>query len=337
MGITHHAAEVILQARAAGMQLTRTITIGRQVFFVAPKVAGKMLRDYGFWPEGMTTESFLADLCRLPYFADPWLRHAGAKELDSLDASDFEGANVIHDLNDPLPAARHGQYDCVIDGGSIEHIFSPARALETYMRLVKVGGSVIIFTTANNFYGHGFYQFSPDFFYRAFSPENGFELRRLVIAEDDVLWARIGGAKLPVNIPGKAYDVLDPAKVGRRVELRNGCQISTVAHAVKTAEVELFRQPPQQSDYSRLWEASRTGASASRSSGLTRRLKAKFGSLTPEQALNIQLVWLPRVYRFLRHFIPNQGFTDERLANREFYRPTQRGKHLKSHDRIDCR
>jgi len=37
------------------------------------------------------------------------------------------------------------------------------------MRLVKVGGTVMIATTANNHLGHGFYQFSPEWGFRTFS------------------------------------------------------------------------------------------------------------------------------------------------------------------------
>ena len=33
-------------------------------------------------------------------------------------------------------------------------------------------------TPANNFFGHGFYQFTPELFFRIFSAANGFEVER---------------------------------------------------------------------------------------------------------------------------------------------------------------
>jgi hypothetical protein len=47
------------------------------------------------------------------------------------------------------------------------------------MDLLKVGGTFVASTPANYFMGHGFYQFSPELFFRLFCPENGFRLAEL--------------------------------------------------------------------------------------------------------------------------------------------------------------
>ncbi len=80
----------------------------------------------------------------------------------SLDCSDYEHCDIVHDMNRPIDPSHHGTFDVVIDGGSLEHIFNFPVAVANCMNLVKVGGSVFIFTPANNHMGHGFYQFSPD-------------------------------------------------------------------------------------------------------------------------------------------------------------------------------
>lgn len=48
----------------------------------------------------------------------------GASSITVLDASPYEGADTIHDMNTPVPEVWHGRYDVVIDSGSLEHIFN---------------------------------------------------------------------------------------------------------------------------------------------------------------------------------------------------------------------
>ena len=45
----------------------------------------------------------------------------------------------------------------------------------------KKGGSLFIFTTANNHVGHGFYQYSSELFFRIFQPVNGIEIRNVIL------------------------------------------------------------------------------------------------------------------------------------------------------------
>ena len=100
-----------------------------------------------------------------------------------MDASDYEHATVVADLNQPIPQSLHGHFNLVYDGGTIEHIFNVRQSFENLMSLPKVGGSLVIQTMANNWFGHGFYQFSPELFYRVLSPENGYRVRRVVVHE----------------------------------------------------------------------------------------------------------------------------------------------------------
>src|SRR5262249_47756113 len=95
-------------------------------------------------------------------WADELFHLLGATQLDALDASPYEGASVIHDLNTPLPPALAGRYDCVFDGGTLEHVFNVPQALKNAMELARVQGHVLVTTPANNALGHGFYQFSPE-------------------------------------------------------------------------------------------------------------------------------------------------------------------------------
>lgn len=68
------------------------------------------------------------------------LKALGAEEIHSLDASDFEGADIICDLNRPIPEEYRNQLTCIIDGGTTEHIFSFPQAMENVIDMLTVGG-----------------------------------------------------------------------------------------------------------------------------------------------------------------------------------------------------
>ena len=99
--------------------------------------------------------------------------------VDSMDASDFEGATVVHDLNLPAPTTLVGRYTAVIDAGTVEHVFNVPEALRTAMSLVAHGGHLVLMAPCNNNPGHGFYQFTPELVFRSLSTSNGFAVRSL--------------------------------------------------------------------------------------------------------------------------------------------------------------
>jgi SAM-dependent methyltransferase len=108
--------------------------------------------------------------------AEPLISILGADPIESLDISAYQGATIVHDLNTPLPAEYRNTYDCVIDGGTLEHVFNTPVALTSIMQILKPGGLYLCITTGNNFFCHGFYQFGAEVFYRSFCERNGFEM-----------------------------------------------------------------------------------------------------------------------------------------------------------------
>jgi hypothetical protein len=88
----------------------------------------------------------------------------GFTSMDSLDVSEFEGADFVHDLNLPGLSERLGTtYDTVIDPGTIEHVFDVGMALENLFDVMHPGSVVVHSLPLGNRIDHGFYQFSPNF------------------------------------------------------------------------------------------------------------------------------------------------------------------------------
>ena len=213
--------------------------IGRQFLLLDAKTLHENLRSFGF---DATEKQAAQMLIESEGYAESFLRFLGARVADSFDASDYESATQIHDFNEPIPPQYKNKYSAVLDGGTLEHIFNFPTAIKNCMEMVKVGGHFLNITPTNNFLGHGFYQFSPELFFRIFTRENGFEKPRVYIFEvvPDCVW----------------YEVSDPDEVKERVILANDEPSYLLVTAKKESEVEIFKNTPQQSDYSAVWQAS---------------------------------------------------------------------------------
>jgi len=240
MGLDINAVQFLIDARAQGVQLGKVLTVGKQHLNVYPAKMARVFSEHGIVP-GPYGEGTAGN------FADPCFRNLGAQSVESIDFSDFEGAEFVHDLNQPIGGSLKERFDTVYDGGTLEHIFNFPVALKNCMEMVKVGGALFIHTAANNWCGHGFYQFSPELFFRSLSNENGYKVDRLLVH-------RVGPY-------GKWYQVSDPEEIRSRVELLTFSPYHILLRATRIAAVPIFNRTPQQSDYTPRW-AEKEGSQA---------------------------------------------------------------------------
>jgi hypothetical protein len=236
MGIDRHLAEFLLFARDAGVKFDHAATLGRLNLFIDHRSLGMLFHEHGI----QATDDDIRAV-RQDGYSEKFLQCLGARDIVSIDASSYEKASLIHDMNRPIGDELKRNFSVVIDGGTLEHVFNFPVAIQNCMEMLEVGGHFFTITMANNFMGHGFYQFSPELFYRIFSPENGFRMHRAVMFE-----SRIGKPRW--------YEAADPRQVGERVELINGRPTYLLVHAERVADVPIFTSPPQQTDYSALWQ-----------------------------------------------------------------------------------
>jgi SAM-dependent methyltransferase len=105
----------------------------------------------------------------------------GFTECESLDASDFEGADHVFDLNQPsVPDELAGRFDVVIDGGTLEHVFHLPNALANIHAMLREGGRAIHLVPSSNHLDHGFWMFSPTVF-RDYYGANRYDLETLQV------------------------------------------------------------------------------------------------------------------------------------------------------------
>src|SRR6188768_2558227 len=146
MGIMLDDARLLLRASELGLVFGRTLTIGRQNFYLNDDDVDRLSAEADFTvPEDVRRDAYV----------DSWLRALGSSDVVALDASAYEGAALVHDMNTPIPAGWHEQFDSIVEAGSLEHIFDVRQAFANLMQLAKVGGHVIATMPANNQCGHG--------------------------------------------------------------------------------------------------------------------------------------------------------------------------------------
>ncbi len=131
----------------------------------------------------------------------------------------------------------------MLDVGSLEHVFDFPCAIRNLMRMVEIGGHLILVTPTNNEAGHGFYQFSPELLFRVLSSRFGFEVEEMLIKE-------LGRPR------ARWYRVSDPELLRCRAQFRSRNVTYLYVRARRVGAVTNFAPPPQQSDYAAAWEVS---------------------------------------------------------------------------------
>ena len=283
MGIDIETARFLLARRREKPSLERCATLGRQHYYVSNRETQELLHEFGLSP---------ADFPNLfpreyPSYSEPFWQMLGAKTLHTIDASNFEGATHVHDLNQPVPDSWKAAYDVVCDCGTLEHVFNFPAAIRNCMEMVKCGGHFFTQAPANNNFGHGFYQFSPELFFRVLSPKNGFQVQHCVALEQ--------GPRR------RWFAVTDPEIARARVTLINAAPVILFVWAKRVEIKPLFLETPQQSDYAAAWADSAAKGNQGKPAGVQplERLKNSVLATAPRLARMLDAL---RFSRFNRRF-----------------------------------
>ena len=223
MGIDIHALQLLKHNQKTNGKLGKTITLGRLSVLLGPKLAKKWVgTDQGAWCE------------------DLLMKHFGATEVDSIDNSDYEGAKIVFDYNQPVPKELHQQYDTVIDFGCSEHIFDVAQVFKNTADICKIGGRILHILPADNFCGHGFYQFTPEFFLSIYSNKNGYRDTEIFLSD---------------LYNYKEWHKVSKPEGGERINIKTRNETYILVITKKNSEVAL---KAQQSDYQHIWNESQS-------------------------------------------------------------------------------
>ena len=222
MGMTFQTFDLLKKNIEEFGKLGNVLTLGR----LGNQIDTKKLKLFGL----ENNKAFYKE-----YSDEILIEYLGAKSVDSIDNSDFESANIIHDMNNELNDIIK-KYDTIIDIGTSEHVFNINQNLKNISKLCKTGGRIIHCLPANNQCGHGFWQFSPELFFSLYNESNGYKSTRLHLID---------------NNNDKSYWQINKKPKNERLELNSFTPLYIFVVTIK--KLENIIQKAQQSDYEYVW------------------------------------------------------------------------------------
>jgi hypothetical protein len=254
MGIDNHGLNFLRYARTK-KPFGDTITLGRQTVLVIKPIVEELLGSEHPYKEQTYCEELLT-------------KYLGATQVESIDKSAYEKATHLHDFNEPLPAELYQKYDTVLDLGTLEHIYNTPQAFKNCSQLCKRGGQILHVLPANNFCGHGLWQFSPELFFSLYCQGNGYLDTEVFIAD--------------LTNTTKWYQVKAPT-AGERVNLWSSTPLYVLVRTVLSTP-DFSQAGVQQMHYVHEWEkgealATRTGGTSGRFKKWLKTMPAVYRSL----------------------------------------------------------
>jgi len=168
MGMTALTTKLLMeQSKHHDFRSAHLLTIGRQGITFSVKELVKWARELEFQLVDSHLQRAVSEnrmLTDTEYFLS-----LGFKSVDSMDVSEYEQATIICNLNEEIPQNLRDKFDVIYDGGSTEHMFNVPKALENYNKMLKIGGLMMHALPSTGNMDHGFYMFSPTFFYDYYS------------------------------------------------------------------------------------------------------------------------------------------------------------------------
>src|SRR5690349_9414278 len=149
MGLGGQAIDAIGREHAYRPIIGDVLFIGRQTVYFSPQDLARRLRDHCAEVDAGAIEVDRTTVNRNlagELATDRSIFRAlglPAERIKALDVSPYEGAEVIHDLNQPIPANLRGCADFIVDGSTLDNVFDPAMALRNYAELLRPGGRLL--------------------------------------------------------------------------------------------------------------------------------------------------------------------------------------------------
>jgi SAM-dependent methyltransferase len=89
----------------------------------------------------------------------------------ALDVSDYEAADIIHDLNTELPAKYESVADFIFNGSCLDNMFDPATAIKSISKMLKPHGRIFHLEHGSPIQG-AFLCYSPEWFFDFYAINN---------------------------------------------------------------------------------------------------------------------------------------------------------------------
>lgn len=171
MGITLFQAELIIQEHLRRPLPSTVHLLGRQTVRFDYDAARFLFARHNLTPAPVEIELDSATLGAKAKTADnayisdtTFFRMFGVEHVLAIDHSDYEGAEIIADLNQPLPETLKECADFIYGGSVLDNIFDPAAYIRNITQLLKPGGRLVDHNTCT-FREHPYIAISPAWYF----------------------------------------------------------------------------------------------------------------------------------------------------------------------------
>jgi hypothetical protein len=183
MGILPQVATIILREHKHKPITGDLLLIGRQSVSLKPDEAkdlleregvplrGDFLQELDTQTRGYGGAGFISDRSFFSMFTDA--------RVFSLDVSDYEGAEIIHDLCAELPDRYMHVADFIYNGSCLDNLFDPARAMRSISKMLRPNGRMMDVEHGTPRNG-AFICYSPEWFFDFFAVNNYMDCQTLV-------------------------------------------------------------------------------------------------------------------------------------------------------------
>ncbi len=255
MGIDYVTFDRLVELSTRFRPEGRSLMLGRQKFPIQSKY--RKLYEKSLTDHGIDARRF--DFVQEDGYADTLMEKLGFGAVEVMDFSDYEGATILHDLNRRPDESLENQFDLILDGGTVEHVFNVPMALEGLFRMLKPGGRLISVNGMNGWYGHGMYQLGPELvwtFWKRACNCNVIDCRAIPVEPDS------GFQHVQLD---------DPAENGVRLRLKDriGPGRTYLYYEIEKTDLSHLPNFALQSDYETRWKGA-ANAGMTRLDGETR-------------------------------------------------------------------
>jgi SAM-dependent methyltransferase len=92
-------------------------------------------------------------------------------KFSALDVTDYEGAEIVHDMQNPIPDSLANTVDFMWNGSCLDNIFDSAAAMRNTARMLRPGGRVILMESGTPHH-NAYTMYSPAYFFDFFAINN---------------------------------------------------------------------------------------------------------------------------------------------------------------------
>lgn len=174
MGISPSLARAIVQEHKYKPIIGDVVLIGVQTMGMTVNEARELCREQGIEPlPGLPDDQMIDKATRGGHGKD-WISDKGffslftSARVTTVDVTDYEGADIIHDMHTPIPSHLEGIADFLWIGSCLDNMCDPITALQNSIKMLRLNGRLIDMEMAIQKY-NAYLVYSPSYFFDFFA------------------------------------------------------------------------------------------------------------------------------------------------------------------------